>query len=117
MPISYEVRYLRDNLVARLSFTTDYEAETCVGPTYLKPARVTIDKLEFHNTADDDEDIPFWVNIELLRQNGTVARELLATRGETYVEEIGKIGRRENKTIEGEGRRRAMRRSSRRESR
>jgi hypothetical protein len=97
VPISYQARYLKDNSAARISFTADYVVETCVTPKYVRPATVTIDRLEFHDTADDDEDVSFYVVIELLRQDGAVATRLKVTRGETYVEEPEKVGWRNNK--------------------
>jgi hypothetical protein len=50
-PISYQVRYLKDNSVARLSFTTDYSIQTEIP----NPARLISVQAIFH-VEDDDKD-------------------------------------------------------------
>jgi hypothetical protein len=93
VPLAYQVRYLKDNTLARLSYTTDYTKKTCgVAPGYKKPATVRVEEFHIFDTADDDEDMSFSISLELLRQDGTTAGVLQDNRRCFYVEEPGKVG-------------------------
>jgi hypothetical protein len=94
LPISYQVRYLRDNSLARLSTTTDYTIVRNNIPAYLKPATVRVNYLRFLDTADDDEDMSFSIRLDLLKQDGTIAQTLAENRRCVYVEEASKYSNR-----------------------
>ncbi len=92
-PISYQVRYLRDNTPARLSYTTEYRIQTNTPKVdYLKPMTATILGLYFHDVADNDEDMAFAVTVELIGVDDKVVAQRSWNRNCVYVEEYGKIG-------------------------
>lgn len=66
VPIAYQARYLRDNDVARVSFTTNYEVRT----SEPDPVRIRALQLRFH-THDDDKDPDARVVVEI-RAGGNV---------------------------------------------
>jgi len=66
VPIAYMARYLRDNDVARVSFTTNYEVRT----KFPRPIMITALQLRFH-THDDDKDPDARIIVEV-RAGGNV---------------------------------------------
>jgi len=69
VPIAYQARYLRDNDVARVSFTTNYEVRT----GRPDPLRVRALQLRFH-THDDDKDRHARIVVEIRLRGNVIWR-------------------------------------------
>lgn len=73
-PLSYTVRYLKDNTVAKVGIPGQWSEYSENPPLYRKPFRVTVSGqgFVFIDTADDDEDVDWDIRLEALGQDGQV---------------------------------------------
>ena len=71
-PLSYTVRYLKDNTVAQIGIPGQWNEYSENPPLYRKPFRLTIsgEGFVFIDTDDDDEDLDWKIRLEALGQDG-----------------------------------------------
>ena len=99
VPISYKAVFLCDNSQAAVNSTTEFKIRTCSTVSYKKPFTIKVNEWIMRDVTDDDEDMNFGYKITFYDQRGNMVsgKEYSNHRGSTYVEEVGKVGLKNDK--------------------
>lgn len=91
-PLSYSVRYLRDNTVASVGVPGEWSEYHEGSLLYRKPFRATVsgEGFVFIDTADNDEDVDWDIRLEALGQDGQVVGVFERSIRDRHVYEAGK---------------------------